>query len=109
MRHFTRADDELILAQARGEMPVNELRQKLRIGTVALQRRANELHVRLYVPRGTPKRGPSAPADNLEPAKIADDKLLSRLQEEFPERRYGYTEDQEKEEATCEQSRGDGA
>jgi len=90
MRYFTRADDELILAQARGEMPVNELRQRLRIGTVALQRRADELHVRLYVPRGTPKRGPSAALDNLEPAKIGDDKLLARLHEKFPDRRYGF-------------------
>jgi hypothetical protein len=95
MRYFSLADDELILAQSRGEMPVNALRQKLRIGTVALQRRADELHVRLYVPRGTPKRGPSLPVDNLEPAKINDDKLLARLQEQFPDRRYGYGEYEE--------------
>jgi hypothetical protein len=89
MRNFTRADDELILAQSRGEMPVNVLRERLRIGTVALQRRAQELHVALYVPRGTPRRGPNVSTDNLEPAKINDDKLLTRLHDCFPERRYG--------------------
>jgi hypothetical protein len=95
MRNFTRADDELILAQSRGDMPVNVLREKLRIGTIALQRRARELHVELYVPRGAPRRGPSVATDNLEPAKISDDRLLTRLHELFPERRYGYAEYEE--------------
>ena len=47
--------------------------------------------------------------DDLAPCKIHDDRLLTKLQEQYPERRYGYTEDKEKEAATCEQSRGDGA
>jgi hypothetical protein len=80
-RLFTRADDELILAQSRGEMPIKELRRKLHVGEIALLRRARELQVQLHVPSAPPRRGKSLPVDNLEPAKILEDRLLQRLHE----------------------------
>jgi hypothetical protein len=91
-RIFTEAEDELIRRQARGEMTYKSLRQLLHTGGDTLDRRAAELGVALNRSvRLSPMRPPIAPPqDTLTPARINDDKLLERLHDLFPERRYGY-------------------
>jgi hypothetical protein len=93
-RIFTEEEDELIMGQARGEMTVKALRDRLQTGNTALARRAEELGVRLNTKaRLSPMHLPAMMQhDSLEPAKINDDKLLTRLHELFPERRYGHAE-----------------
>jgi hypothetical protein len=90
-RAFTEEEDELIMSQARGELTVKALRERLQTGNYALARRAEELGVRLNTKaRLIPMHLPAMMQhDSLEPAKINDDKLLTRLHELFPERRYG--------------------
>jgi hypothetical protein len=90
-RAFTEEEDELIMSQARGEMTVKALRDQLQTSTNALARRAEELGVRLNSKaRLSPMHSPPMMQhDSLEPAKINDDKLLTRLHECFPQRRYG--------------------
>jgi len=86
MRIFTRADDELILAQSQGKMPLKALQQKLRIGNDALERRAQQLGVKLTRQfRRSPMTGASI-YDNHEPARIRDDKLLKKLHDEHKEK-----------------------
>jgi hypothetical protein len=93
-RVFSAKEDDLIMRQARGELTVKSLRDQLQTGDNTLARRAKELGVTLNrKTRLSPMHlAPMIQHDSLEPAKIADDKLLTRLQEEFPERRYGYAE-----------------
>lgn len=85
-RLFTRADDELIVKQSRGEMSMQDLRRSLRANMTSLNRRAAELGVRL-LPRYTGNklgRNPKtflSTQDNLTPARIINDKLLKRLQQ----------------------------
>jgi hypothetical protein len=90
-RAFTEEEDELIMRQARGELTVKALREQLQTGNYALTRRAEELGVRLNTKaRLSLMHLPAMMQhDSLEPAKINDDKLLTRLHECFPERRYG--------------------
>jgi hypothetical protein len=90
-RVFTEEEDELIMSQARGEMTVKALRDRLQTGNTALARRAEELGVTLNSrTRLSPMHSPPMMQhDSLEPAKIKDDRLLTRLHECFPERRYG--------------------
>jgi len=96
-RVFTEAEDELIKRQSRGELSLKALRDQLQTGHNALARRAEELGVSLSrKARISPMRlPPMMQHDSLTPARIDDDKLLTKLQEEFPERRYGYTEYEE--------------
>jgi len=87
MRTFTRYEDELILAQSQGQMPLKVLRQRLRIGSDALERRAQQLGVRLIrqVRKPPMTETPSVYDDNA-PVRIHDDKLLKKLRDEHREK-----------------------
>jgi hypothetical protein len=82
-RMFTRADDELIIRNSRGEFNMKDLRKRLRANLTTIQRRADELGVRLilrsYRPPGREAGSFPSTHDNLTPARISDDKLLKRL------------------------------
>lgn len=86
-RSFTRAEDELIVKNSSGQLNIKLLRRILRANVTTIQRRANELGVKLCFKRegggaGGRKAGtfPST-HDNLTPARIKDDKLLARLRQ----------------------------
>lgn len=79
-RRFTRAEDELIVRQSRGEFPIKELRKRLRANALTIHRRAAELGVviRYNVVGRRPGTALSV-QDDLTPARIRNDKLLKRL------------------------------
>jgi hypothetical protein len=84
-RAFTEEEDQLIMSQARGELTVKALRERLQTGNNALARRAEELGVRLNTrarlnPMHLP---PMIQHDTLTPARIKDDLLLKKLVDVF--------------------------
>lgn len=83
-RFFTRAEDELIVKQSKGEFGIKELRRLLRANVTTIKRRAEQLGVQINFNVARPPAARSARAfvntlDNLTPARITDDKLLKRL------------------------------
>jgi hypothetical protein len=84
-RIFTAEEDELIMRQARGEITLKSLRDQLKTGSNALERRAEELGVTLrrnarISPMHLP---PMMQHDTLTPAKIHDDLYLKKLVDVF--------------------------
>ena len=82
--HFTRHDDELIMANSRRELAFKRLRAQLQGKTLyAIEQRAVLLGVRLYrrYPRPAPVWVGKPQGDSMRPSEINDDKLLKRLME----------------------------
>ena len=67
-------------------MPLKVLRQKLRIGSDALERRAQQLGVRLIRQVRKTETIARSPYDDHQPARIRDDKLLKKLRDEHKEK-----------------------
>jgi len=85
-RQFSRAEDEMILQQSQGKIALKALQKKLRIGSDALERRAQQLGVKLiHQFRRSPTTGASI-YDDHQPARIHDDKLLKKLRDEHKEK-----------------------
>jgi hypothetical protein len=84
IHHFTRFDDELILANSQGKISYKFLRRHFRRRWEAAQERALILGVRIYkghVSRRAPVPNWQPMTDTLRPSEITDDKLLKRLME----------------------------
>lgn len=82
---FTRAEDELIVRNSRGELTIKQLRRHLRANVTTIKRRAEQLGVQINYARPRPPGRSSrvfvSTLDNLTPARIIDDKLLKKLRE----------------------------
>src|SRR5262245_4579696 len=98
-RTFTRLEDEMIIAQTQGKMSFTQLMRYCQTGSEQLRWRAQELGVQLQVKTAPERRRYSQPreqplllTDTLEPSRIRDDKLLKRLFELYPIRRYNSSE-----------------
>jgi hypothetical protein len=87
-RNFTRAEDEMILANAKGELSYNKLARELRTGPTTITRRADELGVELRTqPEARNFRNHMPRTDTFDeygndnPFSVGKDRLLMRLQE----------------------------
>lgn len=101
MRHFTEAEDLVILSNARGEVSLYGIMRELKCSREAIERRARELGVRLSIKRWDRKRLaerkrqleeeidlPQHADSGVDPYRIMNDGLLQRLLEHHGDRRY---------------------